>query len=162
MLHFPLENPLASPSSLSAGFSSLPLSSRCFAPSCLRLVLSVMCLLSIAPPGMLICSLFPYRLYTTSWGFVCMCVCDSIKQNTIKSGKTERDTDRQQFPALRGLSLSACELGPSMAFSCHHMGLLVATLRILCLGFPALRQDSGTAATSALLSGAGTAPSDER
>lgn len=67
-----------------------PVSSCCLAPA----RVSVMCLLSIAPPGTLICCSFPHRLYTMSWGFMCMCVCDSIKQNTIKSAKTEGDTDR--------------------------------------------------------------------
>lgn len=148
--------------SLSTGSFFFLLPSCCFTPSCFLPAPSVMYLLSIAPPGTLICCSFPYRLYTMNWGFVCMCVCDSIKQNTIKSGKTERNTDRPQIPALQGLSLSVCELSPSTACSCRHMGLLVATCWILCLGFPSLCWDPGLAATSAPLSGTGAAPSDQR
>lgn len=95
-LHFPLKMqiPLQVPlyslqvSSLSPFPSAASLPPAC--GSC-----HVMRLLSIAPPGTLICCSFPYRLYIPSWGFVCMCVCDSIKQNTTKAGKTEADTDRQ-------------------------------------------------------------------
>lgn len=159
---FPLGRPSCSSFFPVHGFLLFPPSLPLLHSLLLWLVPSVVCLLSTAPPGTLICCSFPYRLYTTSWGFVCMRVCDSIKQNTIKSGKTERHADRQRFPALRGLSLSACELGPGTAFSCRHVGLLVATLRISCLGFPSLRRDPGTETTSALLSGAGAAPSDER
>lgn len=71
--------PPPQPTAFPAGLSFCP-----FPPACL------------APSSSTCCS-FPCRVHTTHRGFVCMCVCNSIKQNTMKSG---RDAVRQQFPTL--------------------------------------------------------------
>lgn len=64
-----------------------------------------------APTSSTCCS-FPCRVHTMHRGSVCMRVCNSIKQNTMKSG---RDAVRQQFPTLR--AEPACAL-VTRGFAC--------------------------------------------